>query len=253
MRHVSGRPAGVRRRQRPSCRSPLRARIRTTPACPDRALTSRNRPSTTAPTPCKPRSGSVTDGAGAASIAASSAAVAGAGCGGGGSVIAIVTSSKAPLMRRRADRDAARRRRLRGGEVEAGRVDAADLRPSRPRSRRSSSSRAGCPRSRVANRRALVPAVMLAGAPESATLGDTPPTFSVTAARGRVARERVRAVAGLVGERVRARPSRGPACRRRSASENVGPLAWLRRPWRGGAMILNARAPRPIRTSRSRG
>ena len=34
----------------------------------------------------------------------------------------------------------------------------------------------------LANRRALVPAVMLAGAPESATLGDTPPTFSVTAA-----------------------------------------------------------------------
>ena len=34
----------------------------------------------------------------------------------------------------------------------------------------------------VANSRALVPAIMLAGAPESATLGDTPPTFSVTAA-----------------------------------------------------------------------
>ena len=34
----------------------------------------------------------------------------------------------------------------------------------------------------VANSRALVPAVMLAGAPDRASFGDTPPTFSVTAA-----------------------------------------------------------------------
>ena len=33
-----------------------------------------------------------------------------------------------------------------------------------------------------ANSRALVPAIMLAGAPDRVTLGDTPPTLSVTAA-----------------------------------------------------------------------
>jgi len=27
--------------------------------------------------------------------------------------------------------------------------------------------------------------------------------------------------------------------------ENVGPPGWLSRPWRGGAMMRNARAPRP--------
>ena len=83
---------------------------------------------------------------------------------------------------------------------------------------------------------------MLAGAPESATLGDTPPTFSVTAAAARVARERVGAVTGLVGERVRSHPTRvrGVDDARRGERRAAG---LTQTPWRGGSMILNTRAP----------